>query len=98
MDIIDVNDDSGMYELSAEFLISLNPAGLPSVILEFKIEAFVMLLQNMHSQIELCNDTHMIIICLHHLCIKAFILSGQFAGQRHILYRINFITQEGDYP
>ena len=78
MNITDVNDDSGVHELSAEFLISLNSAELPFIILKFKIEAFVMLLQNMHSQIKLCNSTHMIIICLHHLCIETFILSKQF--------------------
>ena len=93
----DVNDDSDVHKLSVKFLASLNPAELPSAILELKIKAFVMLLQNMHLQIELCNDTYIIIICLHCLCIEASILSEQFADQRHILYRINLTTQEGDY-
>ena len=87
-----------MHELSVKFLANLNSAGLPPVTLELKVGAPVMLLQNMHPQVELCNGTCMIITHLHHLCIEASILSGQFAGQRHILYRINLIMQEGDYP
>ena len=94
----DVNDDSDVHELPVEFLTSLNPAELLSATLELKIRAFVMLLWNMHLQVRLCNGTHMIITCLHCLCIEASILFEQFAGQRHILYRINLTTQEGDYP
>ena len=94
----DVNDDSDVHELSVKFLTSLNSAELPPVTLELKVRASVMLLQNMHPQIELCNNTHMIIIHLHHLCIKASILFKQFADQRHILYRINLTTQENNYP
>ena len=44
MNITDVNDDSGVYKLPAEFLASLNSAGLPSATLELKVEASVMLL------------------------------------------------------
>ena len=97
VDTTDANDDSGVHELPVEFLASLNPAGLPPATLELKIEASVMLLWNMHPQVELCNGTHMIITHFHHLCIEASILSEQFADQRHILYRINLTTQEGDY-
>ena len=97
MNTTDVNDDSDVHELPVKFLASLNPAGLPPVILEFKVEASVMLLQNMHFQVELCNGTCIIITCLHHLCIEASILFRQFAGQRHILYRINLTMQESDY-
>ena len=44
MNITDVNNDSGVYELPAEFLISLNSAELLSATFEFKIETFIMLL------------------------------------------------------
>ena len=98
MDTTDVNDNSSVHELSVEFLTSLNPAELSSVTLEFKIRVPVILLQNIHSQVELCNSTCMIITHFHCLCIEAFILSEQFADQRHILYRINLIMQKGDYP
>ena len=86
-----------MHKLPVKFLISLNPAELLSVIFKLKIRASVMLLQNMHFQIKLCNSTCIIITHFYHLCIEAFILSEQFADQRHILYRINFIMQENNY-
>ena len=86
-----------MHKLSVKFLISLNFAELFSAILKLKIKAFVMLLWNMHSQVELCNGTYIIITYFHHLCTEAFILFKQFADQRHILYKINLITQKGDY-
>ena len=44
VDITDANDDSGVHELPVKFLASLNPAELPSVTLELKVEASVMLL------------------------------------------------------
>ena len=97
MNTTDANDDSDVYKLSVKFLINLNPAELLSATLKLKIRVSVMLLQNMHFQVELCNGTCMIITHFHHLCIEAFILFKQFADQRHILYRINLTTQEGDY-
>ena len=97
MNITNVNNDLDIHKLPVEFLVSLNSAELFSAIFEFKIRASVMLLWNMHFQIELCNNTCIIITHFHCLCIEAFILFKQFANQRHILYRINFIMQEDDY-
>ena len=48
MNIINANNDLGIHKLLVKFLISLNSAKLLSATLKFKIETFIILLQNMH--------------------------------------------------
>ena len=93
----DANDNAQLYELSAEFLVSLNSSELPFSQLKLKIEALIILLKNLHQQKELCNGTHMIITQLHHYCIEALILFNAYAEHCHILYRVKLSTQENEY-
>ena len=85
------------FELSVEYLQSLNSFDFFSSQLTLKIDASIMLLRNLHSRESMCNETRLIITRLHRDCIEDRILDDAWNDQRRFISRIKLISKEDDY-
>ena len=93
----DINNSiSETEELSMEYLQSIKHPSLPPLKLILKLDAQVMLLQNINPRERLCISTRMTIIQLSRTCIGVPILSGDFDGHCKLLPRIVLSTNEGE--
>ncbi|KAH0608965.1 uncharacterized protein H6S33_001193 [Morchella sextelata] len=81
-------------ELPAEYLQSLNPAGIPPSELKLKIGAPIILLSNPYPKQGLYNGTRMTVTKMARHCIEVRILGGDFDGQIKIIPRIKLSTTE----
>jgi PIF1-like helicase/Helitron helicase-like domain at N-terminus len=98
VDSVDVNDDTTVHELSAEYLASLNPASLPPSHLRLRIGAPIMIMRNMHPREGLCNGTRATVLGITRTCIKIRIAGGSFNGAVHAIPRIKLTSNEGELP
>lgn len=85
------------YELSAEFLATLNPAFLSASLITLKLGAPIMLIRNLHPLKGLCNGTRIVVTRLHRHCIEARILGGKFDGELHCLPRIMLNSNDDEF-
>lgn len=79
-----------------EFLRFLNPASLFSSRLFLKIEIFVMLLRNMQSKQNFCNDFRYVIIKISRTVLKIRILKNDFNDHVRLISRISLITTKNE--
>ena len=85
-------------DLPAEYLQSLDIAGLPPSKLCLKVRAPVILLRNLYPQRGLCNGTRMTVTHVGRRCIQVRILGGEFDGNLETLSRIRLTSTEQDLP
>jgi hypothetical protein len=92
-------DDNNSQHIPIEFLNSLTSSGIPPHELELKIGCPVILVRNINPKIGLCNGTKLVITAFPgQYTIEAEIVSGTNRGNKVILPRINFLTNESDFP
>ena len=95
----DLNEaEEGVHQLPAEYLQTLNSAGIPPSHLRLKIGAPVILLRNLNPRNGLCNGTRLTITKLYKALLEAQIIGGQFHGQLRLIPRIKVSTTEGELP
>jgi len=90
-------DDPDIEYFPAEYLSSLDIAGLSPSHLVLKVGCPVML-RNLYPSEGLCNGTQMIVTHLGQHCIEVQILGGTFHGRRKLIPRIQLATLEGELP
>lgn len=107
VDSVDVNDDSTIHALSAEFLASLNPNSLPFSALKLRVGVPVMLLRNLNRSAGLCNGTRGIVLRISRNCIMIQIMGGDFHGRQGFIPRmmlnsnkaeLNWIVTRRQFP
>jgi ATP-dependent DNA helicase PIF1 len=81
----DVNEADGIDEFSQEYLQSITVLDLPLSTLELKVGVLIMCLRNLLPKEGLCNSTRMVVTSLQRHCIEAWILGGDFDGQRRTI-------------
>jgi len=89
-------DDPEIEHFPAEYLSSLDIAGLSPSHLVLKVGCLVILLRNLYPSEELCNGTRMIVTHLGQHCIEVQILGGTFHGRRKLIPRIQLATLEDE--
>lgn len=88
-----VTDQDQVLNFPAEFLNSLNPAGLPVHQLELKVGSMIILMRNLDPP-KLCNGTRLLITNLHNNLIEAVILSKTGKGEKVFIPRIPLIPND----
>jgi len=84
-----INDDANRFaEVSADFLHSITPSGMPPHKLRVKTGAVVILLRNLNPSQGLCNGTRLLVVEMKDNVIQAKILTGNNAGQIAFIPRI----------
>jgi len=91
-------DDPEIEHFPAEYLSSLDIAGLPPSQLLLTVGCPVILLRNLYLSEGLCNGTRMIVTHLGQHCIEVQILDGTFHGRHKLIPRIQLATLEGQLP
>lgn len=95
-DEADLNDNpSGCEELTAEFLHSLDAAGLPRARLELRIGVPLILLRNLDPDQGLCNGTRLTLTRATRRCLEVRINGGDFDGKHRLIYHSRLSTSEG---
>ncbi|CEG77301.1 hypothetical protein RMATCC62417_12081 [Rhizopus microsporus] len=96
-DTADINDANGLHTISAVYLKSLNPSGLPPSQLELKVDAPVMLLRNIGPARSLCNGTRLIVVHIGQYLLRVRLAHKPCAPIETIpSFTLSF--QEGDIP
>ena len=67
-------DDDDSHELNTKYLQNLNSFDFSSFQLTLKVDTSIMLLRNLHSHEDLCNETRLIVTRLHRDCVEKRIL------------------------
>lgn len=87
-------NDGDFYAATPEYMQELDLPGLPPSLLKLKVGAPVMLMRNLRPKVGLCNGTRLIITAIHRHLIRAKILNGTFAGQVHLIPRIQLSSND----
>ena len=89
-----------LFQISTEYLQSLNPGNYPPSQLHLKIGAVVILLRNLNVEAGLCNGTRLIIKEIGLRILKVVKLNGiaEATDEIHFIPRINLSTLPGQYP
>ncbi len=90
-------DPEESVQYPTEFLNSLEPAGMPSHLLQLKKFAPVMLLRNLDAPV-LCNGTRLIILQMLSHVLEAQILGGKFHGKTVFIPRIPLVPSDSRLP
>ena len=83
-----VMNDQNAEIYATEYLNTINLSNFPSHELKLKIDASVILLRNLSSSIELCNETYLHITCIDQRVVECEILGDKYAGNMIIIPRI----------
>jgi ATP-dependent DNA helicase PIF1 len=85
-------DESRDDEMFAEFLRTLKTSSLSLSRFCLKIKAFVMLLRNLYSKENLCNETRLMITRISRRILKTRILSEELDEEIRLISRINLFN------
>ncbi|XP_015166583.1 ATP-dependent DNA helicase PIF1-like [Solanum tuberosum] len=81
-----------------DFLNTIKCSGVPNHSITLKVGVPVMLLRNIDQAAGLCNGTRLIVTKLGNQVIEAKVLSGQMAGQKVFIPRINLTPSDARIP
>ena len=91
--------DSDELLIPREYLITLNPSGLPPHRLILKVGMVILLLRNLDPINGLCNGTRLVVQALHNKrVLQAKIIGGHHDGRVVHIPRISLLPNEGDFP
>ena len=97
-DQLQETDDNNNH-VPIEYLNSLTSAGFPPHELDLKVGCPVILLRNINPKMGLCNGTKLVITGFPgQYSIEAEIVTGTHKNNRVLLPRIEFTTDESDFP
>ena len=71
-----------------ELLRSFNPINFPPVQLCLKVDALIILLQNLYLKKGLCNSTCIVVTWISHHCLKVYIFGNTFINQLRLILQI----------
>lgn len=98
IDNIECDDPEEQNNYPMEFINSQTPSGMPPHILRLKIGSIVMLQRNLNTMKGLCNGTRLIIRNMGEHILDAEILTGDHAGERVFIPRINLSPSQAELP
>ena len=82
-------EDDPMLNYSVEYLNSINCSGLPLARLELKLGCPIMVLRNLDAAHGICNGSRGIITRMRSRVLEVKLLTGDLAGQKVFIPRIN---------
>lgn len=96
-DSSDISDEE-VYQVSPEYLQTLNPGNFPPSRLTLKVGCIIMLLRNLNPQRGLCNGTRMIVKEIGSYLLKVAIMNDNDTEQIDFIPRITLSTLEDEFP
>ena len=83
-----------------EYLITLNPSGLPPHMLQLKLGCLIILLRILNPSVGLCNGARLILNAIsRHSHLEATLIGANLSGSDVLIPRIDFTTeQDFDMP
>ncbi|XP_076894065.1 uncharacterized protein LOC143546210 [Bidens hawaiensis] len=81
-----------------EYLNLLNFTGLPTHVLELKVNSPVVLLRNLNPKDGLCNGTRLIVTQLLPAIVEAQIMTGKFIGRKVYIAKISLTYKDKELP
>ena len=89
-----------LFQISPEYLQTLNPNNFPPARLSLKVGCIVMLLRNINAEAGLCNGTRLMIKEIGSYVLKVAVLKeiNSEVEQIEMIPRITLDTMEDDYP
>ena len=93
-----VSDDTTSHQYPIEFLNSIDLPSMPSHCLEIKKNSIVMLLVNLDQKNGHCNGTRYQVTNHSRYVIEAIALYGKAEGKKLLIPRINFISNDTQFP
>ena len=93
-----VLDDTTSHQYPIEFLNSIDLPSMPSHCLEIKKNSIVMLLVNLDQKNGHCNGTRYQVTNHSRYVIEAIALYGKAEGKKLLIPRINFISNDTQFP
>ena len=95
----DDNNDE-IFQITPEYLQTINPNNFPPARLSLKVGCIVMLLRNLNPKAGLCNGTRLIIKEIGSYVLRVLVLKDDSDGieQIELIPRITLSTMEDEYP
>ena len=97
-DSVHSDNDQHLANYPMEFLNTFEVSGMPSHELILKIGCPVVLLRNLNPSKGLCNGTRLMVIKITKQVLTCKIMNGSHINDICLLPRIDFLSQEGQYP
>ena len=101
-DVVEENnsEDNEVYQVTSEYLQTLNPSNLPPARLSIKVGCIVMLIRNMNPKAGLCNGTRLVVKEIGQYVLKVLVLKDVDDGVEQIEFipRITLLSQDEQYP
>lgn len=94
----DTDQNEELFQVSTEYLNTLNPSNFPPHLLELKIGSVVMLLRNLNPKRGLCNGTRLVIKEIGEYVLRVAVLNKNSQQQMEFIPRVKLATMEGQLP